>query len=89
MVSYTPFVLRAARQASCGLRARGNGHAFHTYSLTSGDGNVEFQIRHNVAGRSTYAEGTVDACVFLASRAAAAAPQTLYDMVDVLKLGAM
>lgn len=66
-----------------------NGHAFHTYSLTSGDGNVEFQIRHNVAGRSTYAEGTVDACVFLASRAAAGEAQTLYDMVDVLKLGAM
>jgi len=24
------------------------GHAFHTYSLTAADGNVEFQIRHNV-----------------------------------------
>jgi len=66
-----------------------NGHAFHTYSLVSGDGNVEFQFRHNVAGRSTYAEGTVDACVFLASRAAAGAPKKLYDMVDVLKAGEM
>ena len=66
-----------------------NGHAFHTYSLTSGDGNVEFQIRHNVAGRSTYAEGTVDACVFLGSRASAGASQTRYDMIDVLKAGEM
>ena len=36
------------------------GHAFHTYSLVSGDGLVEFQFRHNVQGRSVYAEGTVD-----------------------------
>jgi NAD(P)-dependent dehydrogenase (short-subunit alcohol dehydrogenase family) len=35
----------------------------------SGDKAVEFQFRHNVLGRSTYAEGTVDAVVFLASRA--------------------
>ena len=37
------------------------GHAFHTYSLISGDGQVEFQFRHNVQGRSVYAEGAVDA----------------------------
>ena len=66
-----------------------NGHAFHTYSLVSGDGNVEFQFRHNVAGRSTYAEGTVDAAAFLAGRVAKAAEKRLYDMVDVLKAGAM
>ena len=34
-----------------------DGHAFHTYSLTSADGKVEFQFRHNVQGRTTYAEG--------------------------------
>ena len=28
-----------------------NGHAFHTYSLVSDDGSVEFQFRHNVCGR--------------------------------------
>jgi len=66
-----------------------NGHAFHTYSLVSGDGAVEFQFRHNVEGRSTYAEGTVDACTFLASRISAAAEKRVYDMVDVLKAGAM
>ena len=63
------------------------GHAFHTYALTSGDGQVEFQFRHNVCGRSTYAEGSVDAAVFLAGRVKAATEQRVYDMVDVLKMG--
>lgn len=65
------------------------GHAFHTYSMLSADGQVEFQVRHNVCGRSTYAEGTVDACIFLAARAADDDPKRLFDMVDVLKAGAM
>lgn len=64
-----------------------DGHAFHTYSLAA-DG-VEFQIRHNVAGRSTYAEGAVDAVKFLAARVAAASEQRRYDMMDVLRAGAM
>ncbi|CAM9310635.1 unnamed protein product [Phaeothamnion confervicola] len=63
------------------------GHAFHTYSLKSGDGSVEFQFRHNVCGRRTYAEGTADAVAFLAGRAAAKAEQRVYNMVDVLRLG--
>ena len=33
-----------------------DGHAYHTYAMTSADGQVEFQVRHNVNGRSTYAE---------------------------------
>uniref|UniRef100_A0A7S4IU05 4-hydroxy-tetrahydrodipicolinate reductase n=1 Tax=Prymnesium polylepis TaxID=72548 RepID=A0A7S4IU05_9EUKA len=66
-----------------------NGHAYHTYSLTSADGQVEFQFRHNVNGRSTYAEGTVDAGVFLATRIAAASEQRVFSMIDVLKAGAM
>ena len=37
--------------------------------------------------RSTYAEGSVDAACFLASRIKAASEQKVYDMVDVLKLG--
>ena len=64
-----------------------DGHAFHTYSLTA-DG-VEFQIRHNVSGRATYAEGTVDAVRFLAGRVAAASEQRLYSMMDVLRAGSM
>ena len=65
------------------------GHAFHTYSLVSEDGLVEFQFRHNVQGRSVYAEGTVDAAVFLARRVAAADARTSYTMIDVLRAGAM
>lgn len=37
------------------------GHAYHTYSLVSADGQVEFQFRHNVNGRSTYAEVSMQA----------------------------
>ncbi|GMH64590.1 hypothetical protein TL16_g03999 [Triparma laevis f. inornata] len=41
------------------------GHAFHTYTLTSGDGSVEFELKHNVCGRRVYADGTADAVKFL------------------------
>lgn len=44
------------------------GHAFHTYQLVSPDGSVMFEVQHNVVGRATYAEGTVDACLFLANK---------------------
>ncbi len=63
------------------------GHAFHTYSLAA-DG-VEFQIRHNVAGRATYAEGTIDAVSFLARQVAAKSEQRVFSMTDVLKAGGM
>lgn len=66
-----------------------NGHAFHTYQLVSGDGSVMFEFQHNVVGRTTYAEGTVDACIFLHSQVQSKAAKTLYNMVDVLKAGAM
>jgi 4-hydroxy-tetrahydrodipicolinate reductase len=66
-----------------------NGHAYHTYQLVSPDGSVMFEFQHNVIGRTTYAEGTVDACIFLSRQVQAGAKQTLYNMVDVLKAGAM
>ena len=44
------------------------GHAYHTYALTSGDGTVTFELRHNVNGRSTYAEGVADALAVLEGR---------------------
>ena len=56
---------RAAQLAGGGVAHAGvspvpeaalDGHAYHTYSMTSADGEVEFQVRHNVNGRSTYAE---------------------------------
>ncbi len=66
-----------------------NGHAYHTYQLTSPDGSVMFEFQHNVVGRTTYAEGTVDACLFLQSQIEAKSQRTLFNMVDVLKAGAM
>ena len=65
------------------------GHAFHTYHLDSPDHSVQFEFQHNVVGRSIYAEGTVDAALFLARQVGDKAPQTLYNMVDVLRAGAM
>ncbi|PNW73325.1 hypothetical protein CHLRE_14g627850v5 [Chlamydomonas reinhardtii] len=66
-----------------------NGHAYHTYQLVSGDGTVMFEFQHNVIGRTTYAEGTVDAALFLAGRIDANDDKTLYNMIDVLRAGAM
>jgi 4-hydroxy-tetrahydrodipicolinate reductase len=45
-----------------------NGHAWHTYTLTSPDESVVFKLEHNVNGRRVYAEGTADAAAFLAQR---------------------
>ncbi|TFJ83561.1 hypothetical protein NSK_004667 [Nannochloropsis salina CCMP1776] len=63
------------------------GHAFHTYQLLSPDGSVEFQFRHNVVGRRIYAEGTVDALIYLAQQHGP--DKKVFNMVDVLKAGAM
>ena len=57
--------------------------------LTSEDGDVEFVFQHNVCGRSIYAEGTVDAALFLAKKVAEGSEQHIFDMIDVLKAGAM
>lgn len=65
------------------------GHAFHTYQLVSPDGSVTFEFQHNVVGRRTYAEGTVDACLFLARQIEQKADKRLYNMIDVLKAGVM
>jgi 4-hydroxy-tetrahydrodipicolinate reductase len=67
------------------------GHAFHTYSLKSSDGSVAFQYQHNVCGRRTYAEGVVDAVLFLASRRRKTqqSEQRIFNMIDVLAAGAM
>ncbi|KAL4431758.1 hypothetical protein ABPG77_002974 [Micractinium sp. CCAP 211/92] len=65
------------------------GHAFHTYTLTSPDGSVTLEFKHNVCGREVYAEGTVDACLFLHHQIKAGAEKKLYNMIDVLSAGAM
>ena len=67
-----------------------SGHAFHTYTLTSSDGTVNFQLQHNVVGRNVYAEGTADAVKFLAKKILEGkdAPQ-IYTMINVLEEGAL
>jgi 4-hydroxy-tetrahydrodipicolinate reductase len=65
------------------------GHAFHTYTLTSPDGTVEFELKHNVVGRTIYAEGTADAAKFLAIKMVSEESPTNYNMVNVLEEGAL
>jgi len=65
------------------------GHAFHTYTLTSPDGSVEFQLKHNVSGRTVYAEGTADAIKFLAKKIGQGEGGKVYSMINVLEEGAM
>lgn len=48
-----------------------------------------FEFQHNVCGRAIYAEGTVDAALFLARQVAGGAGQRVYNMIDVLRAGAM
>jgi 4-hydroxy-tetrahydrodipicolinate reductase len=65
------------------------GHAFHTYTLTSADGTVDFQLQHNVAGRTIYAEGTADAVKFLAKKLQSESTGKIYSMINVLEEGAL
>jgi 4-hydroxy-tetrahydrodipicolinate reductase len=64
-----------------------SGHAFHTYELTSPDGTVQVVLKHNVVARGIYAEGTVDAVLFLQRKINQHTEQRIYNMVDVLKEG--
>jgi 4-hydroxy-tetrahydrodipicolinate reductase len=66
-----------------------NGHAWHTYTLTSSDNTVCFEFSHNINGRDIYAQGTMDAATFLHSRLRQQDYETtkgrIYTMIDVLK----
>lgn len=66
-----------------------DGHAWHTYRLTSPDKTVVFEFQHNVCGRQIYAEGTVDAALFLHKKVCEKSSQKIFNMVDVLRAGAM
>lgn len=66
-----------------------SGHAFHMYHLTSPDETVSFEFQHNVCGRSIYAEGTIDAAIFLAKKVQSKADKRIYNMIDVLREGNM
>ena len=61
------------------------GHAWHTYTLISGDQTVRFEFVHNVNGRDVYAQGTLDALLYLSARLSEGARGQVYSMIDVLK----
>lgn len=70
------------------------GHAWHTYTLATGSdasdaSSVLFQFKHNVCGRRTYAEGVVDAVLFLTKKVAERSDKVVFDMIDVLRAGSM
>mmetsp|Transcript_22896 Transcript_22896/g.91657 ORF Transcript_22896/g.91657 Transcript_22896/m.91657 type:complete len:233 (-) Transcript_22896:2001-2699(-) len=65
------------------------GHAYHTYTLTSPDGTVTLEFKHNVRGRLVYAEGTVDAAEFLVEKRALGVDQQIFNMIDILRSGKM
>lgn len=62
-----------------------SGHAWHTYTLTSGDGTVRFEFTHNVNGRDIYLGGTLDAVVFLWGKLGQGITGNVFSMIDVLK----
>ena len=61
------------------------GHGWHTYALVSGDQTVKFEFTHNVSGRDIYAQGTMDAIVFLEKKVGAGQKGKVFSMIDVLK----
>ena len=61
------------------------GHAWHTYTLISGDDTTKFEFTHNINGRDIYSEGTLDAVCFLTAKLSQGAKGTVYSMIDVLK----
>ena len=67
----------------------GAGHAYHTYQLTSPDGTVALELKHNVNGREVYCEGTVDAVEFLAAQVRNKSDKHVWSMLDILGAGAM
>jgi 4-hydroxy-tetrahydrodipicolinate reductase len=61
------------------------GHGWHTYTLISGDKTVRFEFAHNVNGRDVYAQGTLDALLYLNAKLSKGAQGQVYTMIDVLK----
>lgn len=62
-----------------------DGHGWHTYTLVSADGTVRFEFTHNVNGRDVYAQGTIDALLFLHRKIAQGVKGRMFTMIDVLK----
>jgi 4-hydroxy-tetrahydrodipicolinate reductase len=62
-----------------------SGHGWHTYRLRSNDKTVVFEFTHNVNGRDVYAQGTVDALIYLADKIKEGIQGKVFTMIDVLK----
>lgn len=62
-----------------------DGHGWHTYTLKAPDGTSEFGIIHNINGREVYAEGTLDAVVFVEKKCREGVKGHCFSMIDVLK----
>jgi len=61
------------------------GHGYHTYTLVSADKSVKLEFTHNVNGREVYAQGTLEAIVFLQKKIDDGANGRVFSMIDVLK----
>ncbi|MBF0229636.1 MAG: dihydrodipicolinate reductase [Desulfamplus sp.] len=67
------------------------GHAWHTYTLTSPNNTAKFEFSHNINGRDIYAQGTIDAVLFLQNKIEEKKKErnmgkgAVYTMIDVLK----
>jgi len=59
-------------------------HGYHSYDLKSSDGSVSFKLNHEVDGGLTYAEGAIDAVLYLSERKAAADAKKVFNMRDLL-----
>ncbi len=62
-----------------------SGHGWHSYTLISADKTVKFEFTHNINGRDIYAEGTLDAVLYLSHKSAQGASGRVFSMIDVLK----
>lgn len=62
-----------------------SGHGWHAYRLDSGDKTVRFEFTHNVNGRDVYAQGTLDALIYLAAKVKEKTQGNVFTMIDVLK----
>ena len=61
------------------------GHAWHTYTLISQDKTAKFEFTHNINGRDIYAQGTMDAVLFLNKKIQSGSKGEIFSMVDILK----
>ena len=61
------------------------GHGWHTYTLLSADKSAKFEFVHNINGREIYAEGTLDAVIFLSRQLDQGG--RIFSMIDVMKAG--